>query len=88
MRSSSTKSAAEKAPAREVGARARFMVGEVLFEQGNHKDAVRNFFLVAYGFSEAGARSRFADGKPRHCTSRAAALKCSPLAPTRNPRQE
>jgi hypothetical protein len=29
--------------------------GEVLFEQGNHKDAVRNFFLVAYGFSDSGA---------------------------------
>ncbi|MEX2138451.1 MAG: tetratricopeptide repeat protein [Pirellulales bacterium] len=47
--------AAEKAPAREVGARARFMAGEVHFEQGNHKDAVRNFFQVAYGFSETGA---------------------------------
>jgi TolA-binding protein len=47
--------AAEKAPTREVGARARFMAGEVLFEQGNHKDAVRSFFQVAYGFSETGA---------------------------------
>jgi TolA-binding protein len=47
--------AAEKAPTREVGARARFMTGEVLFEQGNHKDAVRSFFQVAYGFSETGA---------------------------------
>jgi cellulose synthase operon protein C len=47
--------AAEKAPAREVGARARFMAGEVLFEQGNHKDAVRSFFQVAYGFSDTGA---------------------------------
>jgi TolA-binding protein len=47
--------AADKAPAREVGVRARFMVGEVLFEQGNHKDAVRNYFKVAYGFSEEGA---------------------------------
>jgi TolA-binding protein len=47
--------AAAKAPAREVGARARFMAGEVLFEQGNHKDAVRSFFQVAYGFSETSA---------------------------------
>jgi TolA-binding protein len=47
--------AAEKAPTREVGARARFMVGEVLFEQGNHKEAVRNYFKVAYGFSDTGA---------------------------------
>jgi Uncharacterized protein conserved in bacteria len=47
--------AAEKAPTREVGARARFMAGEVLFEQGSHKDAVRSFFQVAYGFSETGA---------------------------------
>lgn len=47
--------AAEKAPTREVGARARFMVGEVLFDQGKHKDAVRNFFLVAYGFSDTNA---------------------------------
>ncbi len=45
--------AAEKAPSREVGARARFMIGEVLFEQGNHKDAVRSFFKVAYGFGDA-----------------------------------
>ncbi len=38
-----------------VGARARFMMGEVLFTQGNHKEAIRNFFKVAYGFGDTQA---------------------------------
>ncbi len=33
-----------------VGAQARFMMGEILFEKKDYKDAVRNFFKVAYGF--------------------------------------
>ncbi|MEX2119648.1 MAG: tetratricopeptide repeat protein [Pirellulales bacterium] len=36
---------------REVAARARFMVGEIHFENKNHAEAVRNFFKVAYGYS-------------------------------------
>ena len=28
------------------------MVGEVLFDQGNHKEAIRNFFKVAYGYGD------------------------------------
>ncbi|MEX0671165.1 MAG: tetratricopeptide repeat protein [Pirellulales bacterium] len=36
----------------ELAARARLMEGEVLFEQGHHKDAVKSFFKVAYGFGE------------------------------------
>jgi TolA-binding protein len=36
----------------EVAARARLMEGEVLFEQGKHRDAIKSFFKVAYGFGE------------------------------------
>lgn len=35
----------------EVAARARFMVGELLFEKKDHKEAVRNFFKVAYVYN-------------------------------------
>ena len=35
---------------REVSARARFMVGEILFEKRAYKEAIRNFFKVAYGY--------------------------------------
>ena len=35
---------------REVGARARFMMGEIEFEKKNYKEAVRSFFKVAYGY--------------------------------------
>jgi TolA-binding protein len=35
---------------REVGARARFMMGELLFEKKDYKEAVRNFFKVSYGY--------------------------------------
>jgi TolA-binding protein len=35
-----------------IGARARFMIGEVYFEQGNHKEAIRNYFKVAYGYGD------------------------------------
>lgn len=43
----------------EVAARARLMEGEVLFEQGNHKDAIKAFFKVAYGFGETKAPPAF-----------------------------
>lgn len=43
----------------EIAARARLMEGEVLFEQGNHKDAVKAFFKVAYGFGERDAPPAF-----------------------------
>jgi TolA-binding protein len=33
-----------------VGARARFMLGELQFAAGDHKEAVRSFFKVAYGY--------------------------------------
>ena len=35
---------------REVSARARFMIGEILFEKREYKEAIRNFFKVAYGY--------------------------------------
>jgi TolA-binding protein len=35
---------------REVSARARFMIGEVRFEKKEYKEAIRNFFKVAYGY--------------------------------------
>ena len=28
------------------------MIGEVYFEQGNHKEAIRNYFKVAYGYGD------------------------------------
>jgi TolA-binding protein len=36
---------------REVAARARFMIGEIYFERKDHKQAVTNFYKVAYGYS-------------------------------------
>ena len=38
-----------------LGARARFMVGEVLFAQKEFDDAVRKFFQVAYGYGDVDA---------------------------------
>lgn len=35
-----------------VGARARFMMGEVAFDQGNHKEAIRNYYKVIYGYGD------------------------------------
>jgi TolA-binding protein len=35
---------------REVAARARFMIGEIQFDKKDHKEAVRNFFKVAYSY--------------------------------------
>jgi cellulose synthase operon protein C len=35
-----------------VGARARFMMGEILFEKKDYKEAARNFFKVAHGFGD------------------------------------
>lgn len=43
----------------EITARARLMEGEVLFEQGNHKDAIKAFFKVAYGFGDQQAPPAF-----------------------------
>lgn len=43
----------------ELAARARLMEGEALFEQGNHKDAIKAFFKVAYGFGEKQAPAAF-----------------------------
>ncbi len=43
----------------EIAARARLMEGEVLFEQGNHKDAIKAFFKVAYGFGDQQAPPAF-----------------------------
>lgn len=39
-------------PRTVLAARARLMEGEVLFEQEKHKDAIKSFFKVAYGFGE------------------------------------
>ncbi|MHB1037093.1 MAG: tetratricopeptide repeat protein [Pirellulales bacterium] len=35
---------------REVAARARYMIGEIHFAKKDYKEAVRNFFKVAYGY--------------------------------------
>jgi len=35
----------------EVAARARFMIGEIYFERKDHKEALRQFFKVASGYS-------------------------------------
>jgi cellulose synthase operon protein C len=43
----------------EIAARARLMEGEVLFEKAQHKDAVKSFFKVAYGFGEEKAPPAF-----------------------------
>ena len=36
---------------REVAARAQFMIGEMQFQQKNHKEAVESFFKVSYGYA-------------------------------------
>ena len=43
----------------EITARARLMEGEVLFEQGQHKEAIKAFFKAAYGFGEKAAPVAF-----------------------------
>lgn len=43
----------------ELAARARLMEGEILFEQGHHKEAISSFFKVAYGFGETEAPASF-----------------------------
>jgi TolA-binding protein len=43
----------------EIAARARLMEGEVLFEQEQHKEAIKAFFKVAYGFGEKQAPAAF-----------------------------
>ncbi len=35
-----------------LSARARFMMGEIHFEQGQHKEAISDFFKVAYGYGD------------------------------------
>ncbi len=42
-----------------VGARARFMMGEVLFTEGNHKEAIRNYLKVVYGYGDAQAPAAY-----------------------------
>lgn len=34
----------------EVAAKARFLIGEIYFAKKDHREAVRNFFLVAFGY--------------------------------------
>jgi TolA-binding protein len=46
-------------PRTPLAARAQLMEGEVLFEQGNHKDAIKAFFKAAYGFGEQQAPAAF-----------------------------
>ncbi len=43
----------------ELAARARLMEGEVLFEKGEHKEAIKAFFKAAYGFGEQNAPVAF-----------------------------
>ena len=42
-----------------LGARARFMEGELLFAQKEHENAVRSFFKVAYGYGAEQAPAEF-----------------------------
>ncbi len=42
-----------------IGARARFMMGEVLFTERNYKEAIRNYFKVVYGYGEAQSTEPF-----------------------------
>jgi TolA-binding protein len=37
----------------ETAAKARFMIGECYFAQKNHKEAIKNFLKVAYGYGHA-----------------------------------
>ena len=46
-------------PPTDLAARARLMEGEVLFEQGDHRAAIKAFFKVAYGFGGAEAPTAF-----------------------------
>lgn len=46
-------------PRTEVACRARLMEGEVLFEQEQHKEAIKAFFKAAYGFGEQQAPPAF-----------------------------
>ena len=46
-------------PRTELAARARLMEGEVLFERGDHREAIKSFFKVAYGFGEKQAPAAF-----------------------------
>ena len=46
-------------PRTPLAARAQLMEGEVLFEQGNHKEAIKAFFKTAYGFGEQQAPAAF-----------------------------
>ncbi len=39
----------------ELGARSRFMIGEIQFQRESYRDAVRTFFKVAYGYGGADA---------------------------------
>jgi len=43
----------------DLAARARLMEGEVLFEQGAHREAIKAFFKAAYGFGEKQAPAAF-----------------------------
>jgi len=46
-------------PRTELAARSRLMEGEVLFEKGEHKEAIKAFFKAAYGFGEQNAPPAF-----------------------------
>lgn len=46
-------------PPTDIAARARLMEGEALFEQGDHRAAIKAFFKVAYGFGGAEAPPAF-----------------------------
>jgi TolA-binding protein len=46
-------------PRTELAARARLMEGEVLFEKGEHKEAIKAFFKAAYSFGEQNAPVAF-----------------------------
>lgn len=59
-----------------LAARSRLMEGEILFEQGKHREAVKTFFKVAYGFGERAAPAGIIRGKHRQLLNRHDALKC------------
>ena len=46
-------------PRSELAVRGRMMEGEVLFEQGKHREAIKTFFKAAYGYGEKAAPPAF-----------------------------
>ena len=52
------------------------MMGEVLFDQGNHKEAIRTYYKVIYGYGDTKSPAPFQSGKPTPRSRRPAASRC------------